>query len=103
MKRLEDRWIRRIDAEAKEFEHIDRREIAGVQSKPVDFSAANVVSGALACAPGEHTPASVQPIGAKAAEGRPIAALTVRSADSDNVHRETPRNTTLHMTQGVRG
>src|SRR5260370_36860230 len=72
MKRLEDRWIRRIEAEARECGHIDRREIAGVQAKPADFSTANVVSGASASAPGENTPASVQPIGAKAAEGSPI-------------------------------
>jgi helix-turn-helix protein len=88
MKRLEARWLRRIEAEAKECEHIDRREIAGDQSKPIDFSAANVVSGASASAPGENSPASVQQIGAKAAEGRPIPALTVKSAGSDNVHRE---------------
>jgi|GEM_PF-2788505 len=88
MKRLEDRWLRRIEAEAKECEHIDRREIAGVRSKPDDFFAANVVSGASASAPGENTPASVQSIGAKAAEGSPIVAHTVKSAGSNNVHRE---------------
>jgi hypothetical protein len=43
MKRLEDRWLRRIEAEAKECEHIEGRASSGVQSQAVDFSPTSVV------------------------------------------------------------
>jgi len=43
MKRLEARWLRRIEAEAKECEHIEGRASSGVQSQAVDFSPTSVV------------------------------------------------------------
>jgi hypothetical protein len=55
MKRLEARWLRRIEAEAKECEHIDRRERSGVQSQAVDFSPTSVVLEVSGNAPEEQS------------------------------------------------
>lgn len=61
MHRLEDRWRRRIEAEARECGHIERRERSGVQSQAVDFFRTN---GNI---PDENSPAWVQPVSSDSA------------------------------------
>ena len=68
MQRLESRWGRQIEAEAKVCEHIERRERSSVQSQAVDFRQEQVVSEVSRNARGENDPASEQLVGTKSAE-----------------------------------
>jgi hypothetical protein len=85
MKRLEARWLRRIEAEAKECEHIDRRESSGVQSQAVDFSPTSVVLEVSGNAPEENSPASVQPVSA-ASVALGNAAIRIASGSTNPLH-----------------
>jgi len=71
MQRLEGRWRKRLEAEAKVCEHIQRRKSAEISTPAVESLRSNLVLDALGNASAQNGPASVQPARVIPADGGP--------------------------------